>query len=108
MNMEYRPDPRAAWPLHPETEQWQYDVVIRVAVDDVALLWRRAAAHLLSVGGLDEAGLDETIGPREDPAIADCLSVLLGPMPGLGIRYELFAVRSVQGRRNLPYALCGG
>lgn len=94
MNMLNHPDRRTASPLEQETRsQLYYDVTIRVAVDDPALLWRRAAAHLLAFAGLDEVALEETIGPREDPAVADCLAVLFGPVTIEGVRYEMFAVR---------------
>lgn len=108
MNMAYHPDRRAARPLEHETETPHFDIVIRVAVDDPALLWRTAAAHLLTFGGLDAESLEETIGSCEDPELAECLAALLAPAQNGSLRYEMFTIRHVANEWNVPHALCGG
>lgn len=108
MNMLNHPDPRGAWPLDQETQFSHYDLTIRVTVNDPAMLWRRAAAHLLTFGGVDEAVLEETIGSAEDPSVADCLAAILGPMQIEGLRYEMFSIRSAAGNDRPQPVLCGG
>lgn len=100
MNMLNHPDPCGALSLAREMQCQHYDTTIRVAVDDPAQLWRRAAAHLLTFTGVDEAGVVEMIGPYDDPAVADCLAVLFGPVAIEGVRYEMFAVRPAHSELN--------
>lgn len=89
MNMILHPEARGSRPLEcPELAQ-DYIFTIRVSVDDTGLLWRTAAAHLLSTGIRGEEELIELIGPREDPEIAECLSLLLGPQQLPGVRYSV-------------------
>lgn len=108
MNMADHPDRRAAWPLEHEAGAPQFDIVIRVAVGDPALLWRRAAAHLLTFNGLDAESLEATIGPREDPALAECLAVLLAPVQNAGLNCEMFTISHIENERDVPHAVYGG
>lgn len=108
MNMANHPVPRAAWTLGEETQCARYDLTIRVAVDDAAQLWRSAAAHLLTFSGVEEDALEELIGLREDPCVADCLTVLLGPMRIEGLRHEIFSIRNAADNDRAQPMLCGG
>ncbi len=66
--------------MSPETEESlsDYEIILKLTVRDVALLWRAAAQRLFS-GGLEADDIDETIGPIDDPAIDDCLATLALP-----------------------------
>lgn len=108
MNMANHPDPRAAWPLDHEAKRPSYDIAIRVSVEDAGLLWRSAAAQLLSFGGMDEAGLEEMIGPRADPCVTSCIGVLLGPDRRCGVRYDDFTICALEQDDAPQRYLCGG
>jgi len=56
----------------------EYEVILKLTVQDVASLWRAAAQQLYS-GGLESDDVDETIGPIDDPVINDCLATLTLP-----------------------------
>ena len=76
----------------PHVDADLFDIGIRVRVKDVALLWRMAAAHALSMPGLEPEDVEEIIGPMEDPSLADCLGLLLTPKAIAGCSFAEFSV----------------
>ncbi len=107
MNMIYHPKARGSQPLeHPASGQ-DYVFTIHVSVDDAGLLWRAAAAHLLSSGIRGEEEVIELIGPREDPEIAECLGLLLGPRQLPGVRYRAILASPIKRENVAPFALSG-
>jgi hypothetical protein len=107
MNMIHHPEAQYSQPLEcPESGQ-DYIFTIRISVEDAGLLWRTAAAHLLSAGVEGEEELTELIGPYEDPEIADCISLLLGPQQLPGVHYKT-TLKSPNARKNfVPCRLSG-
>ena len=92
-----RPCPaRDSSPLRMEAASGRFEVTIRLNVDDPGLLWRAAAAQALSYSGCEATDLEEMLGPIEDPNLADCVAMLLGPRALSGCLYEAFAVRAVE------------
>lgn len=108
MNMANHPYPHSARPLEQDAQSVRYDITIRVAVDDPAMLWRTAASHLLTFDGVDEAALDETIGPREDPCVENCLSAIFGPAHMPGVRTDIFGVRPAADHARVPRRVFSG
>ncbi len=72
-----------------------YDVTMRLAVRDVGLLWRMAAARALTFGTLSDIEIEEMLGPLEDPSITDCITMLVGPREMTGCSCEHFAISPV-------------
>lgn len=90
MAMMGRPDAR--WTRDTGDEGSHFDIRICVSVQDAATLWRMAAATAMTSGGLTEADVEDMLGPCEDPNIADCLGLILGPGMLAGCTFEDFAV----------------
>lgn len=57
----------------------QYHVTLAISVDNAAALWTAAAEICARDAGMSPDEVDESIGPREDPSIADCLTMLALP-----------------------------
>lgn len=108
MNMANHPYPRTARLRQQDERGVPYDVTIRLAVHDPAILWRTAAAYLLTFDGVDEAVLEETIGPREDPCVENCLSAIFGPTHIPGMHTEIFAIRPGTGNISRRRRVTGG
>lgn len=73
-------------------EKGAYRISLTVSVDDVDALWAAAAAKALGMPGMTLEDVYDVLGPREDPAIADCLSMLAAPPRMPGCTLEDFAV----------------
>ena len=56
-----------------------YLVTLRLHVDDEAALWDAASARAIANWALSAEEVEDMFGPREDPDIGDCLSLLLYP-----------------------------
>ncbi len=69
-----------------------FELRIRLTVDDARALWSAAAERAMAVPGMTLADVLDTIGPREDPAVADCLAMLAAPAPIAGCTLEAFDV----------------
>jgi hypothetical protein len=69
-----------------------FSVTVTLSVDDAAALWNAAAERGLAAG-MTLGDVLDTIGPREDPAIADCIAMLAAPQPLAGCTLEDFKVR---------------
>ncbi|MBO9713502.1 hypothetical protein [Sphingomonas sp.] len=74
-----------------------FDVTFTLTVHDARLLWAAAADRLRRTPGLTEEDVEETIGTVEDPAIAECISVLAAPAQIPGCMPERFEVREANG-----------
>ncbi|TFI59644.1 hypothetical protein E2493_04015 [Sphingomonas parva] len=61
-----------------------YQVTLTLKVSDVAALWAAAAQRGLASPGSRPADVYDVIGPREDPALAECIAMLAAPalVPG--------------------------
>jgi len=68
---------------------------MRLSVRDPGLLWRMAAAKMLSIGGFAEEDVVDVLGPMEDPSIIDCIVMLVGPCDLGGCCFEDFAIAPV-------------
>lgn len=73
----------------------EFHVKIALSVRDIGLLWRMAAAHALTISGLEQEDIEEVIGPLDDPSIAECLAMLLVPQPTAGCVMTDFSVEPV-------------
>ncbi len=69
-----------------------YTVTLSLTVEDARALWAAAAERALAAPGMTLADVLDTIGPREDPSIADCIAMLTAPaaLPGCTLEgYEV-------------------
>lgn len=88
----------------------RYTLTLELLVEDGARLWDAAAARYREGIGLSLAEVMETIGPREDPSIEDCLMTIALPdhVEGCTLTdFKLTPVESeeVQAKRATPTAL---
>lgn len=56
-----------------------YDLRCQLRIDDVSALWDAASAKAMTYPDATAETVVETIGPREDPEITECLMLLLQP-----------------------------
>lgn len=68
-------------------------VTLTLTVEDTQALWSAAADRALAAPGMTIADVLDTLGPREDPSIADCISMLTAPAGIAGCALEAFEVR---------------
>ena len=80
-------------------------VTLTLTVEDVKALWSAAADRALAAPGMTIADVLDTIGPREDPAIAECLSMLTAPTRIPGCALEAFEVRGEQAPGQVIHLL---
>ncbi len=61
-----------------------FRISLTLAVSDVQALWTAAAAKMLCASGMTLDDVLDVIGPREDPAISECVAAIANPavMPG--------------------------
>lgn len=86
------------------SELREVDVTVRLSVNDTGALWAAAAAKALSAGmTIDE--IAETIGPREDPSVVDCIALLCEPAGLPGCAIEDFTVASAAPVMALPRSI---
>jgi hypothetical protein len=78
----------------PATTGSAFMVTLTLTVEDVRALWGAAADRALAAPGMTVADVLDTIGPREDPAIAECLSMLTAPAGIAGCALDTFEVRA--------------
>jgi hypothetical protein len=67
-------------------------ITVALTVRDGEALWDAAAIKGLSAPGTRLSDLIDVIGPREDPAIAECIAMLAQPAPMPGCELEDFDV----------------
>lgn len=78
-----------------------YRVVLSLGIADAQTLWEAAAERALAMPGMTLSDVIDTIGPREDPSIVDCLAMLTAPaaVPGcVMLDYSVRELREDVGR----------
>ncbi|MBO9623746.1 MAG: hypothetical protein J7500_13650 [Sphingomonas sp.] len=70
-----------------------FTVTLTLKVEDAGQLWAAAAERALAAPGMTLADVLDTLGPREDPSIADCIAMLTAPAAVPGCTLEGYAVR---------------
>lgn len=78
-------------------QQPQYRVNLTIAVSDAQALWAAAAERLLCAPGMTLGGVLDVIGPREDPAIDECIATLAKPFAVPGCIMDDFWIDSLHG-----------
>jgi hypothetical protein len=73
-------------------------IELSLSVHDCASLWDAAALKGLSAPGMRLADLVDVIGPREDPAVAECIAMLAQPVLIPGCEQAHFDVAIVAPR----------
>lgn len=73
----------------------EYSVTLTLTVTDPQLLWDAASCKLRSVPGMMLDDIVDVIGPREDPAVADCVAALSAPTAMPGCALEDFSVEGM-------------
>ena len=95
MNMRWLPEEAS---VAPEDQGAQmFDIRMRVSVVDAQLLWQMAARALASAGGFSDEEIEDTLGPREDPLLSECLTLLMGPRQGSGCQFQNFRIAETGG-----------
>jgi hypothetical protein len=67
-------------------------VTLTLTVEDARALWSAAADRALAAPGMTIADVLDTIGPREDPAILECISMLTAPAAIAGCALDAYDV----------------
>jgi hypothetical protein len=70
----------------------RFKLTISLSVADAARLWSAAAERGLAAPGATLDDVLDVIGPREDPAIAECLAMLAAPAAVAGCLLDGFDV----------------
>lgn len=70
-----------------------FTVTLTLKVDDAERLWIAAAERALASPGMTLADVLDTLGPREDPSIPDCVAMLTAPADLPGCLLDGYAVR---------------
>lgn len=71
-----------------------FTATLTLTVEDARSLWNAAAEKALQAPGMTLSDVLDTIGPREDPSIADCIAMLLVPAGIAGCALDDFAVHA--------------
>lgn len=82
-----------------------FTVTVTLRVDDAERLWAAAAERAFASPGMTIADVLDTIGPREDPSIADCIAMLAAPGDMGGCQLDSFAVREAPTPVTMPAQL---
>jgi hypothetical protein len=80
----------------------QFRVSLTLSVTDADALWVAAVDRGVAAG-LAHEDVEEIVGPREDPALADCIAMLTAPAPLAGCRLGDFLVEDL-AERAVPTA----
>ncbi|ATY32074.1 hypothetical protein [Sphingomonas psychrotolerans] len=75
-----------------ETAGKTFTVTLTLNVEDAQALWSAAADKALQAGMALSDVLD-TIGPREDPSVSDCIAMLTAPNAVAGCALDDFTVQ---------------
>lgn len=67
-------------------------VILGLTIRDREALWDAAAAKGLSVPDMRLTDVVDVIGPREDPAIAECVAMLTQPVAIPGCEFDRFDI----------------
>lgn len=79
-----------------------FTVSLTLTVEDARALWSAAADRALAAPGMTLVDVLDTIGPREDPAIAECIAMLAAPAALPGCVLETFEVAEVTSQLVPP------
>lgn len=71
-----------------------FTVTLTLNVEDARALWGAAAEKALLAPGMTLSDVLDTLGPREDPSIADCIAMLTAPAAIAGCALDDFSVRT--------------
>lgn len=71
-----------------------FSATLTLNVEDARALWTAAAEKALQAPGMTLSDVLDTIGPREDPSIADCIAMLVVPAGIAGCTLDDFTVRT--------------
>ncbi len=82
-----------------------YTVTLTLTVEDVQALWSAAAERALAAPGMTLGDVLDTIGPREDPSVADCVAMLTAPARIAGCELEGFEVLECHDLAPAPVLL---
>lgn len=96
----------------PSMRDGRFQVSIDLMVHDPAQLWASAAARGSSFVGMGVDDIEDVIGPREDPDLFACLSMLMTPATISGCKALDFTISptiamlpiSAMDRPNTPVA----
>lgn len=82
-----------------------FTVTLTLNVEDARALWNAAAEKALQAPGMTLADVLDTIGPREDPSIADCIAMLTAPAAIPGCALDDFEVSPLHSAEliQLPF-----
>lgn len=69
-----------------------FTVTLTLTVEDVRALWSAAAERALAAPGMTLGDALDTLGPREDPSVADCIAMLAAPARIAGCELDGFEV----------------
>jgi hypothetical protein len=78
----------------PANGDQSFTVTLTLNVEDARALWGAAAEKAMRAPGTTLADVLDTIGPREDPSIADCIAMLAAPAAIAGCALEDFSVEA--------------
>lgn len=87
-----------------ETGQ-SFTVTLTLNVEDVRALWSAAAEKALQAPGMTLSDVLDTLGPREDASIADCIAMLTAPAAIAGCTLDDFSVRTAPKAATVPGAV---
>lgn len=73
----------------------EYQLTLRLSVEDIAALWRAAAERCIAGSDLTPDDVGETIGPVEDPSIEECLTMIMLGRDLAGCRMLDFSLKAV-------------
>lgn len=93
MQSMHRNDLQASTGSH----QASLSITLSLSITDAQALWAAAAERALAAPGTTLGDVLDTIGPREDPSIADCLAMLLVPSRLAGCTLDDFDARPAGG-----------
>lgn len=71
-----------------------FTVTLTLNVEDVRALWSAAAEKALQAPGMTLSDVLDTLGPREDASVADCIAMLAAPAAIAGCVLDDFSVRT--------------
>lgn len=71
-------------------------LTLRFSVADRSALWRAAVQRCVEISGLSPDDVYETLGPPEDPAIEDCLMMMLIPSSAEGFAVEDYQIERIE------------
>ena len=73
-----------------------FRVGMDIHIDNPVSLWSLASERLMADAGMTEDDLLDTLGPREDPDLASCLTLLLDPARWPGCTVQRLTCEAVR------------